>query len=543
MPRATPRILLLYGLGAIAVLVPLICASWLARHQSYMHERERAGAIAGELLRRTNMISQQLADALTALNRPASGPPCSNQDMELMRALVIRSNLLIDVGYIRGDELVCSAFGRDLVPLGRPTYVSRNGYPVRVGVRHPLAPDTNLIMVSDPRTGYAGILSQELLIDMVPNELNLVAGMVSVKSGIILAQHGAFEPRWRAAIGTSSDFTFFDGAHVVAWKASSETDYAAFAAISRGRIEQGERESFLILLPVGVTAAALLFFVVLRVVRLQTSTLSLLRSALKSRQEFSLVYQPIVDLRTGQWCGAEALLRWRRVNGEVIDPGTFIPIAENNGLMEQVTGTVLDILSSEAGELLRRRPDFHIALNLSAHDFCHPNIVDRLIATLARLGVSASSLQVEATERVFLDIQASRQNLQRLRAAGIKVAIDDFGSGYSSLSYLHSLDADALKIDKAFVDPIGRQAVTSEVIRHIIEMARSLKLEMVAEGVETETQAQFLRAHGVQYGQGWLFAKPMSMEQLARRVGTEPTPDAVSVPRKSGMEGESRVTS
>jgi sensor c-di-GMP phosphodiesterase-like protein len=144
---------------------------------------------------------------------------------------------------------------------------------------------------------------------------------------------------------------------------------------------------------------------------------------------------------------------------------------------------------------------------------------------------------VEATERAFLNVEASRHNLQQLRASGIKVAIDDFGTGYSSLSYLHSLEADWLKIDKIFVDAIGTQAVTSEVIRHIIEIARSLNMAMVAEGVETSTQADFLRVQGVQYGQGWLFARPMPMEQLLQRMGLDHSPDPRRVPATAGRVG------
>jgi sensor c-di-GMP phosphodiesterase-like protein len=531
MRRATRRILVLYGLGAVAVLLPLAAASWLAGERSLEQEEAHATAIAEQLLQRTDRITAQLSRALTKLNNAPGADPCSEQNIASMRALVIRSNLLIDVGHVSGNTFECSAFGRDPVVVGPPTYISRNGYPVWVGARHPLAPDTRLIIVADPRTGFAGVVSQELLIDMVSNVPSLAAGMTSVQSGVILAQHGSFDPSWRKTIGKSAQITFFDGAHVVAWKGSEQTDYAAFAAIDRGRVEAGQQEILLILMPIGIAAAALLFFVVLRVVRLQTSTLTVLRTALKTRREFFLVYQPIVDLRTGEWCGAEALLRWRRFTGEVIGPDIFIPLAESNQLMQQITATVLRLLEADAAELLRRRPDFHIAVNLSAHDFSHPDIVARLQATIDKMRITSANLQVEATERVFVNLEACRGNLQLLRAAGIKLAIDDFGSGYSSLSYLHSLEPDSLKIDKTFVETIGKETVTSDVIRHIIELAKDLKLAMVAEGVETESQAAFLRAQGVEYGQGWLFARPMSIADLSMQLAVRNPTMTMRIPQ------------
>jgi sensor c-di-GMP phosphodiesterase-like protein len=529
-----PRVILLYGLAAVAVLIPVVAAGWLAEHESLLREEDRAGAIATELLRRTDKITEQLRVVFTELSRPRAADPCSDRDVAAMRALVLKSNLLIDIGFVRGDDLICSAFGREAVRIGPPTYMGSHGAVVRLGVHHPLAPDAQLIIVTDPETGYTGMVSQSLLTDELPDVSNLTAGMIAVGSKKILAQRGTFNQAWLRGIADSYDVTFYDGAEVVSWKRSNRSDYAAFAAIGRSKIEQGQSEILLILMPIGIAAGALLLFVVVRLTRLQTSMPNLLKSALRTRKAFFLEYQPIVDLQTGRWCGAEALLRWRGPSGELVSPDIFVPLAERGQLMDRMTATVLDLLEREAGRLLRAVPDFHIALNLSADDFCRPDIVELLRAMLERMRIVPANLHVEATERAFLNIEASRHNLQQLRALGIKVAIDDFGTGYSSLSYLHSLEADWLKIDKIFIDAIGTQAVTSEVIRHIIEIARSLNMAMVAEGVETSEQADFLRAQGVHYGQGWLFARPMPMEQLLQRMSLNRTPGSRRIPAAAG---------
>ena len=186
-----------------------------------------------------------------------------------MRALVLRSNLLLDIGYQQGAELICSSFGRDRVNLGPITYTGANGAIVRVGVRHPaLAPDSPLIVVTDSKSGYAALVSQALLIDSVPNDGSETAGMISVASRRILAERGSFNPDWSRTIGDAFELTFYDGTNVVAWRRSAHTDYAAFAAIGPGRIHQHQNEILLLLMPVGLAAAGLLSFVMMRLARL-----------------------------------------------------------------------------------------------------------------------------------------------------------------------------------------------------------------------------------------------------------------------------------
>jgi sensor c-di-GMP phosphodiesterase-like protein len=264
----------------------------------------------------------------------------------------------------------------------------------------------------------------------------------------------------------------------------------------------------MVMVPVGLAAGLVLALVVFYVTRRQMSMRALIRGALK-RKEFFLVYQPIIELRDGRCVGAEALIRWRRSDGQMVRPDLFIPVAEETGLIHEITKEVMEIVARDASSLLKARPELHIGINLSSKDLVMDETVQLVRELIRKMGVKPDNILIEATERGFMQADVARRIMDDIHACNVRIAIDDFGTGYSSLSYLEKFQLDYLKIDKSFVDTMGGETATSQVAPHIIEMAKSLKLEMIAEGVESEAQLKFLQQRGVQYAQGYFFAKPM----------------------------------
>ena len=186
-----------------------------------------------------------------------------------------------------------------------------------------------------------------------------------------------------------------------------------------------------------------------------------------------LHYQPIIELDTGICVGAEALVRWQRPDGTQVRPDLFIPLAEEAGMIADVTDLVIENVVRDMRELLVADRSAHIAINLAAEDISSGRALKMISRHMAGSGILPQQIWMEATERGFLDLDRARTMLAAARRAGHSVAIDDFGVGFSSLQYLEQLPLDALKIDKSFIDAIGTESATSPVTPHIIDMARS----------------------------------------------------------------------
>jgi diguanylate cyclase (GGDEF)-like protein/PAS domain S-box-containing protein len=229
---------------------------------------------------------------------------------------------------------------------------------------------------------------------------------------------------------------------------------------------------------------------------------------------FTLVYQPIVTLTSGEIAGFEALIRWPHPSWGMLQPGQFIAVAEETGAIVPIGSWVLDRACADLAGWLRtskHHPSLYVSVNVSARQFREASFVDGVRRVLDTSGLPASALMLELTESILLPHEERiRSDLAELRAGGIRLAIDDFGTGYSSLSYLKGLPADVIKIDKSFVDDIETVEPQRALVDGIIRMARTLKLGVIAEGIEHDAQRDRLVAMGCRYGQGFLLGMPMA---------------------------------
>jgi diguanylate cyclase (GGDEF)-like protein len=240
-----------------------------------------------------------------------------------------------------------------------------------------------------------------------------------------------------------------------------------------------------------------------------------LRHAIESNT-LQVEYQPIIDLQNGSVVGAEALARWRHASRGWVGPTTFIPLAEELGLVERIDQWVLREACTKGRSWIEDgMHEFKMAVNLSGRDLEQPDLVEQIARILDETGFPAGQLEIELTEGVAInESSGAEKTLEALQSVGIHLAIDDFGTGYSALSRLRNLPFDQLKVDKAFVDDIDLAHRGPLLVDTILEMAHVLGLAVVAEGVETTTQADYLRARGCGFAQGFLFNRPMGHAEL-----------------------------
>ncbi len=243
-----------------------------------------------------------------------------------------------------------------------------------------------------------------------------------------------------------------------------------------------------------------------------------LRNAVKN-QEFILHYQPQIDIASGRFIGAEALVRWKHPELGLLPPDKFIPLAERSGLVIPIGDWVLNEACRQAQVWREKGHALVMAVNLSALQFKRGNLLETVSHALKRSGLPAELLELELTESILLqDVDVAIKTLRSLKDMGVKLSIDDFGTGYSSLSYLKRLAVNKLKIDQSFVRDLAEASDSAAIVRAIIQLGHTLQLTVIAEGVETEAQLAFLRNYGCDEAQGYLYSRPVPASEFVKLI-------------------------
>lgn len=226
--------------------------------------------------------------------------------------------------------------------------------------------------------------------------------------------------------------------------------------------------------------------------------------------EFVPYYQPIVDITTGQLRGAEVLVRWKKPDGTLVPPAAFIPLAESSGLIRAMTLDLMRRVGDEAGKAIGERPGLKISFNFASRLFADESVVKDVYGIFAKSPIKLAQVVLELTERDPIEnFAATRQIIAALQGFGIRIAIDDVGTGHSGLSYMLKLGVDIIKIDKMFIDSIGTDRNSSTIVETLVDLANNMRMDVVAEGVENFEQVMHLREIGIRSAQGYVFAPPL----------------------------------
>ncbi|WP_332726934.1 EAL domain-containing protein [Pseudomonas sp. ESBL9] len=513
----------LYRPWSLAILATLLSASLLlalsvpiAMHQVQMREREQMSVHGERLLERLEQLFNQLRKGLDDLNNQPLRD-CGPSMIDQLQQVSFQYRFIYEAIFYDGSQ-ICSNWPARLSLTPSPGREPDIKGPVyRYWLTSPNEPDDNLAGLMLGRGDFEVTTSRGHLsdaVDLPPGGSLLVVVDEGKRALPVLGQ----AQDWPPSAGWPPD----DGEVVVTdyrmlyRLPTDSSDYQLVLSLPRAEAKAYLAELWW-MLPGSLLIALCMGALVLHLARQRQSLGGELQGALR-RGEFKVRYQPIVDLNTRQFVGAEALIRWRHADGTMTSPELFIPLAESTGQIRKLTDFVLERTLEQLGPVLRANPQLYVSINLSACDVMEPRIGKVVARLLAIHEVAASQIAFEVTERGMIDVEVARLKLQALRDKGHSILIDDFGTGYSSLAYLQTLPVDCLKIDKAFIDALGYDAASSGVAPHIIRMAHALNLKVIAEGIEHDYQVELLRSEGVVYGQGWLFEKPLNAHQFRERI-------------------------
>ena len=456
-------------------------------------------------------FSNEINTTLDAVNA-SPFPFCSDADIDRLRTLVFHGHVVKVIGRVRDGRLYCTSMnGRVEHPPERtkPDIVTPSGR--RVWLNVPLVSVPG--MVGDiTESGEANfVASTETFSHLREDPMTYTTTLTNRETRAVLRTAG--EPLQMTNAEILGEREVIRGNSFYLARCSNQFAPCMVVGITLRNAWRWNSSNIGGFVLLGCLAGITLGITLL----LQPKKRSLatqLRRALR-RNLLTVVYQPIVEVKTGRIIGAEALARWTDEDGQYVRPDVFVAAAEELGFIGKLTRVVLRLIVGELGEFLRERPEFHINVNIAAADLADQQFLPMLERLLRRHRIPSKSIGLELTERSTADHHLAISSIHKLRERGHEFYIDDFGTGYSSLSYLNELAVDAIKIDRAFTDAIGTGSLTAVIVPQILAMAETLHVKVVVEGVErAEQSAYFANLDQEILAQGWHFGEPVPAHAL-----------------------------
>ena len=372
--------------------------------------------------------------------------------------------------------------------------------------------------------GHAALIPTELFIPQVSTRGGPVSmhARIATRSGTIIGQNSVY-----------AQDVMKEKDSLAVTQQSERYALKATLSLPQANLVMGQNDMRALgTITTGMLALIIFAFLLLMPRRQRENPIAVIENALKAG-EFVPYYQPVVDIRTGQLRGAEVLVRWRKPDGTIILPGVFIPLAESSGLILDITRALMRQVCKETGDVLARRPHIKVGFNMIARHFIDEEIVHDVSAIFKNSPLRLSQIVLEMTERQPIEnLTETRRVIAALQGLGVRIAIDDVGTGHSGLSYILKLGVDIIKIDKLFVDSIGIDHNSTAIVETLIDLANNMRMEIVAEGVENFEQVVHLRNLGIRAAQGHVFAPPLPSSSFLQLV------EAIDPLPKEGAEGQ-----
>lgn len=506
------RILIIFFavlLSMLSMVASFMTAYYLSWLRATHIEKSRLSDITARLITRIILTYQDAQHTLFQINSQTDISPCSPQHIQLMRNKVLNSEAVDEIGYVRNGMQQCGTWGIQNPPRllkFSDDVTTRDGIKISFDMRSTVSPKKRMLSL---RYGNYNVLINPIRLSNIILDNNVKVALFAVDGTLVSSTDNVdlnfIKNYFFNKIKPTSDKFIISAIH--------SKNFIAIAMEPKSNFYDTLTAQEYLLLPLGLLMTLPMIALIIYSSKRRLSIASELEYAL-DKNKLTVYYQPLIELKTGKCIGAEALIRWFPSQNESIPPDFFITVAEKAGFIAKITKFVITTVIKDMRALLVANKNMHISINLNVHDLEDQNTLKFLETAIEYSGISHDQIWLEITERQLIQIDKIIPLIKYIRTQGYKFATDDFGTGYSNLANLKNMTLDLIKIDQSFIETIGINSVTSSITGHIINIAKELNLKIVAEGVKTASQRDYLIERQVEYGQGSLYSSALSYQEF-----------------------------